>query len=1561
MSESLKIAPDETTPPGDQGSVSGPLSASLSDLRAALLALKPTGPDGFEGLLATVLGKISGQDFRLAKSGLQNGKDGATSATADSHISFEAKRYDTKINDNEVLTKITRLIGSSAPPDVWVLGATVEASTQLLDPMQSAAGKHGIGTLVLDWPSASAVPPLAAACALAPDETCAFLRDHVSDAACVQKAESALTVIRGAEAFGASAGVLIGALQEPSLGRANARAANAKWLEAAFADRPRAKATFGQVLAPRADGPLPLQQRGALVQQVQQHMSAAPSRKIVALVGGEGRGKSWLLAQSWLALDERPLLVIIPATDLKPVAAYGSLTPFLISKLMQQMDESDGEIPRRRWERRLKQWKEQANEASPRFILCVDGLNQQPGFEWSRWLDDAATVIEQLGGALLITAREAYFNERIRTAVHSKIVTVRVPEWTEPELKEILAAKGIDASKIKPTVFARLRNPRILGIAFDLLDKVEVHNFNELSVERLLFEHIRVSARDGNAAEPPDQFSKRLAQHAQAIIDRVKQQQREDRLIFDRADGQGGHALSADLLAVTAEHFFQPLSEDSTLYTLADEGLSLALGLSIIKALQKAERNGRDVADALDELIEPIAALDKTADAVFSGVMVSSVDEQCSLPIRRALICGFLRLQNIDAQNYPAFVAVARNATDAAMGALFALSTTARYAANKDWLSAALRECRHKAECWSVISAHVTDWLRSYSLDPKIGVMSMPGHDSADKIAKETEEKAEALAKRRAELSAPEQAFLDRKMLACTGYDPSALCEDAFEMLAGMPLADFAEQLVACSFSRALNSSFRAPYDEYLALIRFNRRDWQETRRRLLEASDFLAQEDTSRTGQWALVAILRAISTAADADREEQLVEALTKDREKLKGWRLVEKYCAADPCDPASAKPDNIDATAARYAQVKVEDVSRHRSMGSDDHFVRDALPGLARFAPQAAIETQQKIARSIVAREVKELALGIPSLEPHCAALDSEAVDKLIEIASSLSSPREPESRDSRDEWIASQYAIQIAFPHLDGDAQLDTLVALPSHGPPLLKLAEVLKPATPEKLERALDHAIQSGEHNRALVALLFARRSGTPLTPRGRTLIGQFAEHERSSVRAEAMDVIAHLKDAELIEGIVTTGWSAALLDPRENHFEIWYGSLIVIEAAEQGMISADEALDRITPRLYSVAAEVLGAECHAAVASRLAAAAAKALEIELPFSPPVVEQEMETAGRANPPLLSLAEPDEVLGPEAFFKRLSEAPQDFEARQRRGWEAFNRFETALTKEKARLIVEDVGFAAVDACVSASPDRGAGLAGKLLGLDDRKLMHVQNFALMLARSVSRHDLALARKLFDRLSGRRAFVNLVFGLSGVPLEAICIWESADGGALDELRAQRLDRAPNDYQLAQEVLAALMAGKPDFLDQYARRNLDSPEPAANARALMVIGFGTESPASEASLNKHANANGLIGKAAKAARFAYDRNRWARHWFEKMCATDSAEEFWALTALFLKIVDARFSLWSESVSRTGAATRRFAPSIRNRMENRVKAWKAKREKTLCGDKTPGEVYVTFD
>lgn len=1531
----------------------------LNNLRKALLQLKPAGSDGFEGLLAVILGKIAQQDFRLAKSGLQHGKDGETLSSAN-HISFEGKRYDAAIPNNEVHSKITQLIGSATPPDLWVLGATVEAGTQMLEPMQAAATKNGIGILVLDWPTSSPLPPLALACASAPDETVAFLRNHLTDTAAVSEATAALAQLQTLEGFSDAAAGLAKQLREPSLGGPNARTANGRWLDAAFADRLRAKAVFGQVLAPKAPGPLPTQERKQLTQKVQAGIAGNRAGEIIALIGREGHGKSWLFAQSLDGLSERPTTVVIRAAEVKSVAPYGSILPFLISKFIEQTGDTETEGARRRWERQIGASGPRQEGEAPRFIVCVDGLNEQPDLDWPRLLDSISVLAKQHGGVLVVTAREAYFKDRVRTALLSAVEVIDVPEWSPGELREILSERGIDHSKLAASVFEFLRNPRILGIAFELLDNVEIETFTELTVERLLFEHIRIGAREGNSPEPADQFAKRLAEHAGEIVARVRQQQHEDRLIFEQTVGQGqGYELTPELLAVTAEHFFQPLADDPTLYTLSNEGLSLALGISVMKALQKAERNQRDLAEAMGELIDPIGALDKTAEAVFSAVLVSSIDERCSTSVRRTLIAGLLRLQNLDVAHYPAFVAVVRNAPEAAMLALFDLSVGDDYVANRDWLLSALRECRHRADCWAVMSAHISQWLGSYSVDPGVAMWRRRRDDEAA-FVDDLEKKTVELKERWQALSPAELAFVEAKMIRRESFDPGGLYRPALELLAGMPLTPFAEALVAYAWASSFNSSMASPYQEFHALVRFNRSDWHSSRKALLDAAAFLRADDASRTAKWALVSILRATTTAQDAEEEEQLVELLTADREKYPAWRRIETYCASDPCDPDSASPENIDDTAAAYEQIDVDEIAKTRFTGSSDHFLRDGLFGLARFRPETAVAVHRRAAASIIDRTSLEQKIGIASLEDNCAVLDAPTVAKLKELAVEYALPFVQDSKESRDAWFISQYATLLAMPHLDGDAQVDLLLALPPHGAPLTKLADVFKPCSPEKAERLLDAAIQSGESARKIFALSYVHGSGVEVTPRARLLVGQLRSDNSSPVRALAMAVAGQQDDREAMQQLVQSGWSAAALDAREQYYEVWYGSVLLIDAAKNGLIGEAEVLDRISPKLYSLAASALGPAAHGRLAAILKRSVELLLNVTIPFRPPHVEQEVAEAGAERPPLYSLAEPDEVLGAEAFFKKLSETPEDFDTRQREGWKSFEQFENQLTKQQARLAIENVGFDAIDACVSAAPEDAAALAALILKQSDRDLGTVENIGLMLARSLSSRSPALASGLFGHLSGKRAFIGLTFGPSAVPLEPICIWGSANSPELDALRTLRLDRAENDYALGQEVLAALRQHRSDFLDVYARTKLESEQPAEIGRGLMVLGLGLESAFADETLSRYATAAGLIGKAAEAARFAYSRNRWARHWFGLMCVTDSATEFWRLSALFLKVVDGRFPFWRRDTAQTGTAIQSFGASVEGRLEKRISSWKSKREKTLLGDKAPAEIYVVL-
>ena len=134
----------------------------LETIKVGLLSLKAAGADGFEGLLRVVLTNLTGIPFRLAASGLQGGIDGDAAMPSDP-VCFEAKLYSGKIDRKDVIVKIADLGRREQVADrLWILGATIEISTQLTKDLEEDGDKHAISTLILDW-TAAPLPLLAIA------------------------------------------------------------------------------------------------------------------------------------------------------------------------------------------------------------------------------------------------------------------------------------------------------------------------------------------------------------------------------------------------------------------------------------------------------------------------------------------------------------------------------------------------------------------------------------------------------------------------------------------------------------------------------------------------------------------------------------------------------------------------------------------------------------------------------------------------------------------------------------------------------------------------------------------------------------------------------------------------------------------------------------------------------------------------------------------------------------------------------------------------------------------------------------------------------------------------------------------------------------------------------------------------------------------------------------------------------------------------------------------------------------------------------------------------------
>jgi hypothetical protein len=143
-----------------------------------------------------------------------------------------------------------------------------------------------------------------------------------------------------------------------------------------------------------------------------------------------------------------------------------------------------------------------------------------------------------------------------------------------------------------------------------------------------------------------------------------------------------------------------------------------------------------------------------------------------------------------------------------------------------------------------------------------------------------------------------------------------------------MPLEEVAPYLVRWRFSYALNSSTSAPYAEFEQLLHYNRADWQRTRSALMKGLEIFPEARLSRVGRWTRVGILYGTGDVDDAQEGARIRDELTRDQERFEGWSLRGTYCAVDPCDPGSAKPENVIATAQNYRQIDLGSVRKVRT---------------------------------------------------------------------------------------------------------------------------------------------------------------------------------------------------------------------------------------------------------------------------------------------------------------------------------------------------------------------------------------------------------------------------------------------------------------------------------------------------------------------------------------------------------------------------------------------------------------------------------------------------------
>jgi hypothetical protein len=626
----------------------------------------------------------------------------------------------------------------------------------------------------------------------------------------------------------------------------------------------------------------------------------------------------------------------------------------------------------------------------------------------------------------------------------------------------------------------------------------------------------------------------------------------------------------------------------------------------------------------------------------------------------------------------------------------------------------------------------------------------------------------------------------------------------------------------------------------------------------------------------------------------------------------------------------------------------------MNGDDHFVDSVLPGLARFSPDVAVQKQREFLTALPSRRGLPLRQATWAALDDAALIDSQLAARLRTLSISLT--RESSGIDEVSINHVQQALLVAAFPHLSPQEQFSGVDALPDPNHIWLELLRLAKGGSSSQL---MDVArLRDPSDLRVAVPLVMAGRIADGPLPGLAGMLPELLVSEHSLVRSVALHLAGKTGDPECLRAVVASGWRAekASWSTRERIV----GSVALIEAARVGIVDAREIYLRIAPETFGTACARLDNASIEKLAVMLDVCVRAASSFHAPL--PAVKIILSIT-RTKDEIDARYSLEEVnTAPKSFVdlvKSGAEGESEIYARERRLRDAFETFKTQLTPQMAAIVLDTFRRKEIHAILRVAPDVVHGWIKLLNCATAPRRQTLRNFGFYLACALTHSERSSEGiDLLALLQGDTSFVQVRHTLAGLPLEAVALWWSADCAEVNRIRFARLDACGNDQDLALEAAAAIYADKAAILVTYVRDRLNSPLPVDIARAITVAGFSEDANFASEVAAKFDGDEGLLATAARSSRYAMDRHRWSKHWFDKMLAANTEEAFWTASVLFLKVVDARFDAEHRDEPMGTEVFNTWWWSVERRLKRRFDRWANKRKKTLFGSKVPDSIYL---
>ncbi|WP_285412599.1 hypothetical protein [Pseudomonas sp. lyk4-40-TSB-59a] len=1498
----------------------------LEYLKGLLLSLDAAGAQGFEGFVRVVLTTVTGIPFRLAASGLQGGMDGDAVLRTDTAC-FEAKRYAGPVPRNEVLTKIADLSRKSEAPDrLWVLAATSEISAQLAKALQEDGDKQAISTLMLDW--ADPLPLLAVATVAAASEAADFLMTHCNPKPDRQELSQTFEVITNHPGFHVLLEKLKSSLNVSTLATARSTELNKTWRIESFGSEHIARERLGQALVVGKSDSLPL--RVTLRQQVKDSLQIG---QFIVLTGGEGHGKSWLAAQ--ICWDHEGLALFSSAEQFDEVTVK-DLDDFLIDLLISQTGDVLDETVKLRWRHRFAAWKRQPPVLP--VLMVVDGVNQRQSLRWHLILNGLRERLLAIGGCLVVTARPQYWLKIVAPGLSFEPIQIEVPEWSPAERDQILTHHGIRCDWLDEGTLHTLQNPRLLGVAIATMPHTSSLAWKGLTTDRLLFEHLRASQRENFESETLKELTTRLSDHARKVLERICETQHEP-----------PHSFEADSKAVVETRFFQTLHGPRDTYVLREEGLTLALGYTLIDQLWQAQHSGHDLSQRMTSLIDPIYAMDRTVDVVFAALMVCAFDSvRFNQTIFAVLLDAFSTLQNVDDQRFEEFVGIVKTQATELFESVGVFTLESRRRLNYDWFVHSAFSTAASRKGWPIAAAAVRKWLRYYNNDALDQVSRYPKQTEEDKKQR-IQQRAIAIQATLDALSSFERALL-QKMTAVEGQ-LDELYTIALRLLAGRPIAEFAESFIFFGLGLSMDMDTFGARKAFDHLTTFNSSDRAAATESFLNAIVPLRSPDTSKGGKWTVVRMLLATGDESAA-REAEEISRLLREKIVHQTTPALSEWRQSSVADPNAMRPDDMVSGLESFNAIDPDSVLQSMTSSVTDRQFEEFLPVACRFAPEDALEKARSVLSGLLTRTSMPLRQLILNGMKYAPLMTRDIALRLV--------ARVSEGKDDmvatlveREQNAQRMFLLMYAAPELTALEQLDCMRNSAFGADYLLNIIPMLKPLPTDAIRNALQLSLDDGDEMQTY-SVLAATRYGRPNTAGLESLLLRCYHSTAVRVRAFALE-LASLDNLKTIrDAHVHSGWSGRTIETQTK--EGWYGAILLADACKKNEITVDELINRVHPETWFTCAELVGQKMLEPLAAHFLQRLELAIEEVESISVPGVQITLTPSESAPYPMHSIDEPEQetnrYINQEAFAE-LFGSQEDFYSKQDRLRAISDGFFAKLKGANALLFTERLRISDLRLLTVAVPTLIPNILGILEQASDAEFSWLKNLAFVVANLISSDMPDRSVGLFKRAHQTHFFViyELVDGLT---LEHEAIWSSASSSAIHLLWEERLLTAGDDEVLAQEVAAAERFGAAIFIETFVQQKLCSSSTLDQSFAICVAGFSKRSEEWLSVIEGHVDDKGITGQAAQKAKDAHDAAQWAKKWMLDMSLATTRDEFWCCLIISTFCMDQRVS--DTLINKTKWPE--FSALFKKLRKTAIKEQGRNRKKTFVGHSVPDLIFV---